>query len=85
MLSFLAASTHWLIVAIVIALIVLVLRSNRKKKRIGVNLMPVRCPTCEAVAPALRKPESLKQMAWGGWTCQSCGTEFDKWGRRTGA
>lgn len=85
MLSFLGALTHWLIVAVVLALIVLTLRSNRKKRHMAVNLMPVRCPTCDTAAPALRKPASLKQLAWGGWTCRSCGTEIDKWGRRTGA
>ena len=39
------------------------------------------CPACGSPVPALRHPRSLRQAFWGGWTCDGCGTEFDRHGR----
>lgn len=39
-----------------------------------------KCPTCATQQPALRKPASLRQIFWGGWTCANCGTEIDRHG-----
>ena len=39
------------------------------------------CPTCGTKQPARRKPTSLRQMMWGGWTCATCGTEIDRNGK----
>lgn len=36
------------------------------------------CPGCHADVPAFRRPTSLRQALWGGWTCENCGTEFDR-------
>ena len=36
------------------------------------------CPTCGTKQPARRKPTSLRQLIWGGWTCATCGTEIDR-------
>jgi hypothetical protein len=36
------------------------------------------CPTCGTKQPAQRKPTSLRQLMWGGWTCNTCGTEIDR-------
>jgi hypothetical protein len=41
------------------------------------------CPACAAELPRYRKPASLSQALWGGWTCTSCGAEVDRHGRRT--
>jgi hypothetical protein len=38
------------------------------------------CPTCNTRQPARRKPTSLRQLMWGGWTCATCGTELDRHG-----
>jgi hypothetical protein len=46
-----------------------------------VNLAAVKCPTCAAQQPALRKPTSISQTLWGGWTCANCGTEIDRHGK----
>jgi len=39
------------------------------------------CPRCAAELPQYRKPASLKQALWGGWTCPNCGCETDRQGR----
>jgi len=38
------------------------------------------CPTCKEQLPVIRKPSSIKQLLWGGWTCKNCGAEVSKWG-----
>ena len=55
----------------------------RGRGRWGVNLnaRSVRCPECGAKPPMARVPKNLNQTLWGGWTCQDCGCEYDKWGR----
>lgn len=39
------------------------------------------CPECGTEVPGFRKPTSLRQALWGGWTCAKCGTEMDRGGR----
>jgi hypothetical protein len=39
------------------------------------------CPCCKLPLPAKRKPTSLSQTLWGGWTCSNCGCEIDKDGK----
>ena len=39
------------------------------------------CPVCAAELPRYRKPASISQAMWGGWTCTSCGAEVDRRGR----
>lgn len=55
--------------------------SYRKEGRWGIDLKLIVCPRCGATAPAFRKPTSLRQFLWGGWTCNKCGCEIDKWGK----
>jgi len=60
---------------------VLVAIGTIRRNRWGINFNPLRsCPHCGAPLPLVRKPASSKQALWGGWTCQQCGTEIDKWG-----
>jgi len=40
------------------------------------------CPKCGSELPRFRKPTSIKQFIWGGWTCPRCGCEIDKRGRQ---
>lgn len=53
----------------------------RRRGRWGINLRPVHCPKCGELAPAVRMPKNRSQALWGGYTCEACGTENDKWGQ----
>ena len=49
--------------------------------KVGINLEEVHCPKCNERMPAMRIPEGLHQILWGGWTCPRCGCQMDKWGK----
>jgi hypothetical protein len=54
----------------------------RKSGEWGLNLhlrLP-NCGRCGSEAPLVRNPANLPQTLWGGWTCNECGLEMDKWG-----
>jgi len=51
-----------------------------KKGKIGINLSLVKCPKCGVQFSAVRVPKNMRQLLWGGGTCQNCGCETDKWG-----
>ncbi|MCW5958460.1 MAG: hypothetical protein KIT61_17900 [Pyrinomonadaceae bacterium] len=38
------------------------------------------CPECGTPVPRFRRPTSLRQALWGGWTCSNCSTEMDRFG-----
>jgi hypothetical protein len=59
----------------------LVIHGTLVKNKWGINLDSVSCPRCNTVLPQVRKPRSLQQSVWGGWTCPNCGVGMDKWGR----
>lgn len=53
-----------------------------KGTKLGVNLNAGQkntCANCGEPLPKIRKPQNLRQILWGGGTCQACGTEYDKW------
>jgi hypothetical protein len=52
--------------------------------RIGINTRTVFCPRCQTKAPLVRVPKNTRQLMWGGWTCQKCECEFDKYGNEVG-
>ena len=52
----------------------------KRRSRWGINLRKVHCPQCNERMPAIRVPDNLQQLLWGGWTCPSCGCRMDKWG-----
>jgi hypothetical protein len=39
------------------------------------------CPACGTPQPKWRKPTSVRQMFFGGYTCPNCGTEMDRNGK----
>ena len=39
------------------------------------------CPGCGKQLPTFRKPTSLRQLLFGGWTCQECGAEVNARGK----
>ncbi len=41
----------------------------------------VDCPKCGFSLPRKRKPSSIHQALWGGWTCSNCHAAVDKWGK----
>ena len=42
---------------------------------------PVNCPTCGREQPKARRPTSMEQAMWGGYTCQGCGAEMNARGK----
>jgi hypothetical protein len=43
------------------------------------------CPRCGTPLPMIRKPASMEEMMWGGWTCPNCGCKVDKYGHERAA
>jgi len=44
------------------------------------RLHPISCPRCATLMPTFRRPASVKQALWGGWSCPNCGCEIDRSG-----
>ena len=42
---------------------------------------PVKCPSCSREQPKMRKPNSVEQAMWGGFTCEGCGAEMNARGQ----
>ena len=61
--------------------VTLVIYGTSVRNKWGVNVKPSHCPQCNAPTAGVRIPKSLGEFLWGGWTCGSCGTSVDKWGR----
>ena len=53
--------------------------------RNNINTERVVCPGCHTPQPFWRRPTSLKQALWGGYSCPNCHRELDKWGREISA
>jgi hypothetical protein len=66
------------LLAITIAFVVGIIFRLAAKSRRG-------CPRCGTMMPGVRRPVSVQQALWGGWTCQSCGCEMDRQGREISA
>jgi hypothetical protein len=46
-------------------------------------LVPRRaCPECGALFPKFRMPQTSRQLLWGGGTCEQCGCEVDRKGKK---
>src|SRR6266480_2884939 len=70
--------------AIGVILLLMIRDTIRRRGRWGLNFDQVKCPRCGEETPKIRKPNSLRQAAWGGSCCSHCGCEFDKWGVEIG-
>jgi hypothetical protein len=79
---FAAVIEFLVLIGVLLVGLVLVAHGTAVKNRWGVNLDPVHCPRCNAPQPSGRKPHSFSEMLWGGWRCQACDCEIDKWGRQ---
>lgn len=53
---------------------------NRRRHLIGFHFGTIHCPKCSETVPRTRKPRSVRQELYGGWTCINCGAEMDKLG-----
>ncbi len=78
-------SMVFLFVVIVLLIWVLLKIAKGTKNRFGkwgINLKHKQlcCPRC-GHGPVFRSPRNIKQILWGGWTCDYCHQEIDKWGR----
>lgn len=51
-------------------------------KWFGVNFKRMHCPNCNHQLPIIRKPTNSKEALFGGWTCNHCGTQMDKFGNQ---
>ena len=60
----------------------LILKILPKSGKMGINLEEVICPVCNTPLPKIRKPRNLNQVLWGGWSCDNCNCEIDKYGNR---
>jgi uncharacterized protein (DUF983 family) len=46
-----------------------------------ITFKKVKCPNCDNSINYFRIPKNFKQFLWGGYTCENCGTEIDKYGK----
>jgi hypothetical protein len=53
-----------------------------KKNNWSINLETIKCPECDSKQPALRIPENLEQLMFGGWNCENCSCKMDKHGNK---
>ena len=62
-------------VAIIVPIILMIAAGMQRKvnEKCG-------CPECGTPVPRFRRPTSLRQALWGGWTCSNCSTEMDRFG-----
>jgi len=54
---------------------------DKTKPAIALNLNAVNCPKCSTRQPQTRFPRNWRQFFFGGWTCERCETEMDRFGR----
>ena len=47
----------------------------------GIGNLTAKCPRCGELLPMIRRPTSLGEFLWGGWTCGKCGAAVDKYGQ----
>jgi ssDNA-binding Zn-finger/Zn-ribbon topoisomerase 1 len=60
------------------------MKNKENKSKWSINPDRVNCPDCGEPMPRVRRPRTMKQALWGGWTCPKCGCDMDKWGEKTG-
>lgn len=62
-----------------------VVRQSKTKGRWGIGSLNPACPRCGTSMPAIRRPASIAEAMWGGWTCPKCGCKVDKYGHERAA
>jgi len=69
-----------IILVFIFFLILTLIKKDSKFSKFGINLNRVYCPKCNLKQPIIRKPKNEHQMLYGGFTCEKCKTEMDKYG-----
>lgn len=57
------------------------MRNQDNKIKPIINLDKVFCPKCNTEQPTLKLADNLRQIIKGGWTCNQCGCEMDRFGK----
>jgi hypothetical protein len=70
-----------ILLIVLVALAGFIWQQTKTKGRWGLSLAAHKCPRCGTALPFVRKPSSVQQGLWGGWTCPACGCKVDKYGR----
>jgi predicted RNA-binding Zn-ribbon protein involved in translation (DUF1610 family) len=68
-------------VAFMVVAIVLFIRLRHRITPPGDSLLDIHCPQCGEHQPLVRMPTSVRQAMLGGYTCQKCGCEMDRYGK----
>ena len=55
-------------------------KKGSKFSSLGINFKRVFCPQCNKKQPIRRKTTNQRQFLNGGYTCENCQTEMDKFG-----
>jgi hypothetical protein len=76
----------WLILlgvaALIVGGIIFIRKQSETKGKWGIgSLLGTACPRCGERLTMVRKPRSIGEVMWGGWTCPKCGCKVDKYGR----
>jgi hypothetical protein len=62
--------------------LLLIIHGTVFKTRWGINAGDTfECPSCHKIHSQIRAPRNFRQALWGGFTCDQCGLEADKWNR----
>ena len=76
------------LIALAIAAVLIgffLIRQSKKKGPWGIGPLTTTCPRCRTSMPALRKPTSMAEGMWGGWTYPTCGCKVGKYGQERAA
>ena len=71
----------WVLGVVFTVALILVVVQTLTKGKWGFGMLRGPCPRCGAPMPMIRKPTSVEEAMWGGWTCKKCGCKVDKYGR----
>lgn len=66
---------------LLLAGVVAIYLGTKNKTKWGINTQAVSCTKCETPFAKIRKPQTIQQKLWGGYSCSTCNIEVDKWGR----
>jgi hypothetical protein len=80
--SFVISLAALMVVVLGAGLILVIRDSVRREGNFVIPLGQCSCPECGKDTPTVRVPTSGRQAMWGGWTCDHCQCEMDKWGKR---
>ncbi len=76
----------WKIVVLGVILVVFIgyflLRLWSRTGHMSIRHETVYCPNCRLKAPLLRKAKNFRELFFGGWTCEGCDCEFDRYGNK---